>query len=176
MPLSRAYPRQPFPSQEFADVLEANQKYAHEPVHVSGIAARGLAIVTCMDSRIDPLGIVGMRPGDVKILRNAGARATYDVQRSLVLATHLLGVRRILLMPHTDCRMASGDEAAIHQAIFEASGVDTRSIEINTVADQRGALITDVVRLRSLATLKEATIIAGAIYHVESGELEPVEA
>jgi carbonic anhydrase len=176
MPLSRAYPRLPFPANEFADVLAANRSYVHEPTHVSGTAARGLAIVTCMDSRIAPLAITGMQPGDAKILRNAGARATYDVQRSLVLATHLLGVTRILVMPHTDCKMASGDEAAIHQAIYDASAVDTRSIEISTVADQRAALVTDIVRLRSLTTLKAGTVVGGAIYDVDSGELEPIEA
>jgi carbonic anhydrase len=62
-----------------------------------------------MDSRIDPLHIVGMEDGDAKILRNAGARVTEDVLRTLVLATHLLSVTRILVMPHTDCKMASGE-------------------------------------------------------------------
>ena len=176
MPLSRAYPRLPFPEQDFTDVLAANAAYVHEPVTISGVAARGLAIVTCMDSRIDPLSVVGMKAGDVKILRNAGARVTYDVQRSLVLATHLLGVNRILVMPHTDCKMASGDEAAIHQAIYDSSGVDTRSIEIHTVADQRAALVTDIVRLRALDTLHAGTVIGGALFHVDSGALEPVEA
>lgn len=176
VPLSRAYPRQPFPADAFADVLEANHAYIHEPSHVTGFAAKALAIVTCMDSRIAPLAITGMQPGDAKILRNAGARATYDVQRSLVLATHLLGVTRILIMPHTDCKMASGDEAAIHQSIYDVSGVDTRSIEIQTVSDQRAALVTDVVRLRSLTTLRAGTVIGGAIYDVDSGALEPIEA
>ena len=176
MPLSRSYPRLPFPADAFADVLTANRSYAHEPTHVSGVAARGLAIITCMDSRIAPLAVTGMQPGDAKILRNAGARATYDVQRSLVLATHLLGVRRILIMPHTDCRMASGEEPAIHQAIFDASGIDTRSIEIQTVSDQRAALVTDIVRLRALSTLRQGTVVGGAIYDVDSGALEPVDA
>ncbi len=78
---------------------------------------RSLAVITCMDSRIDPLNVLGMKPGDVKILRNAGARVTDDVLRTLVLATYLLGVRRVLVMPHTDCKMASGEEADVHQSI-----------------------------------------------------------
>ncbi|MEI7931268.1 MAG: carbonic anhydrase, partial [Actinomycetes bacterium] len=113
--------------ENFADLLGANKEYASsfKSQGLSGEARKGLAIVTCMDSRIDPLHIVGMEAGDAKILRNAGARVTDDVLRTLVLATHLLGVSRVLVMPHTDCRMASGEEAEIHAAILEKSGVDT---------------------------------------------------
>ena len=72
----------------FDDLLEANARYAaveHE-VAESGVARKGLAIVTCIDSRIDPLAVFGLEPGDAKILRNAGARVTDDVERSLALA------------------------------------------------------------------------------------------
>ena len=82
-----------------------------------------------MDSRISPLAVVGMQAGDAKILRNAGARVTDDVLRTLVLASYLLGVNRVLVMPHTDCRMASADEATIHATIQDQFGVDTRSLE-----------------------------------------------
>ncbi len=63
-----------------------------------------------MDSRIDPLGVLGMKPGDAKILRNAGARVTDDVLRTLVLACYLLDVNRVLVMPHTRCAMTAGEE------------------------------------------------------------------
>ena len=151
MPLSRTAKIQPFPSERFADVLAANAEYARSYVgtNLTGRAARGLAVVTCMDSRIDPLHVLGMQPGDVKILRNAGARVTDDMLRTLILATHLLGVDRVLVMPHTDCRMAQGLEHEIHESIREASGIDTRSVEFRTVTDQVSALITDVVRIRS---------------------------
>lgn len=164
-----------FPADAFSDVLAANADYAlgFEDAHLTGKAARGLAVVTCMDSRIDPLAITGMRPGDVKIIRNAGARVTDDVLRTLVLAAHLLDVRRVLVMPHTDCRMASGTEAEMHDAILEASGVDTRSIEIRTVRDQRAALAVDLQRLRSFPLLPEDLVIAGAIYDVATGQLQP---
>ena len=79
-----------------------------------------------------------------KILRNAGARVTEDVLRTLILATNLLNVTRVLVMPHTDCKMASGTEDQIHAAIFEKSGIDTRSIEIRTVTDQLAALKSDL--------------------------------
>ncbi|NBR94198.1 MAG: carbonic anhydrase [Actinobacteria bacterium] len=161
-------------SPDFEDLATANREFVRkfEPEGLSGRAARGLAIVTCVDSRIAPLAIVGMKPGDAKILRNAGARVTEDVLRTLVLATYLLGVNRVLVMPHSDCRMASGSEPEIHQAIFEASGVDTRSIEIRTVNDQRAALELDLVRLRTYPLLPKTLEVAGAFYDVQSGKLE----
>jgi len=168
---------QAFPHEDFADIISANAEYVKtfEHTDLTGEAARGLAIVTCMDSRISPLDIVGMQPGDVKILRNAGARVTDDVLRTLVLATWLLKVNRILVIPHTNCRMASGEEPAIHQAIFAQSGIDTRSIEIRTVTDQLGALATDLQRIRSFPLLPEDLVVGGALYDVDTGELKPLE-
>jgi carbonic anhydrase len=127
-----------------------------------------------MDSRIDPLKIVGMSAGDVKILRNAGARVTDDMLRTLLLATYLLEVKRVLVMPHTDCRMASGTEEQIHQALFDASGVDTRSIEIRTVTDQVAALKDDVVSIQNYPLLPKDLEVVGAIFDVKSGELRKV--
>jgi carbonic anhydrase len=177
MPLSRTAQLSPFPRDSFADLLAANEEYAaHAQIEqLSGWAQRGLAVVTCMDSRIDPLAVLGMRPGDVKILRNAGARVTDDVLRTLVLATYLLGVTRVLVMPHTDCRMASGEEADVHRAIWEKSGVDTRSVEIRTVTDQRAAVITDLTRVRSFPLLPEGLVAAGALLDLRTGHLEPYD-
>lgn len=159
---------------DFSDLIKANNEFVGNfvPEGLSGRAVRGLAVVTCMDSRIAPLAIVGMKPGDAKILRNAGARVTDDVLRTLVLATHLLGVNRVLVMPHTDCRMATGTEPEIHRAIFEASGVDTRSMEIRTVTNQRAALELDVTRIETYPLLPKGLQVAGGFYNVETGKLD----
>ena len=160
----------------FADVLNANAAFAGGFVDsdMDGYAHRGLAIVTCFDSRIDPLRIVGMAAGDAKIVRNAGARVTDDVLRTLVLAVGLLGVRRVLVMPHTECRMAAGDESSIHAAILDASGVDTRSLEFKTHPDQRSAVQEDLQRIRSYPLLPNDLAVMGAIYDVHSGAMHPV--
>lgn len=178
MPLSRTATVQPFPQVAFSDVLSANERYAVDYVSAgpSGWAAKGLAVVTCMDSRVDPLRAVGMKPGDVKILRNAGARVTEDVLRTLVLATYLLGVTRVLVMPHTDCKMASAEEAAVHEQILREHGVDTRSVEIRTVTDQISALITDVVRVRAYPLLPPELVVGGAILDVRTGRLQAMDA
>ncbi|MBI3429665.1 MAG: carbonic anhydrase [Actinobacteria bacterium] len=166
-----------FPGEEFSDVLSANKGFAanFQGSQLSGTAARGLAIVTCMDSRINPLALAGMQSGDAKILRNAGARVTEDVLRTLVLATYLLGVDRILVMPHTDCRMAQSEEEDIHRTISAQYGVDTRSLEFRTVRDQRKALETDLIRIRSYPLLRSGVVVAGAIYDVSTGVLEPLD-
>jgi carbonic anhydrase len=167
-------PNQAFPADIFADVLSANAEYVtgFEQQHLTGTAAKGLAIITCMDSRITPLSIVGMVPGDVKILRNAGARVTDDVLRTLVLATFLLGVNRVLVMPHTDCRMASATESQIHDLILKDYEVDTRSVEFRTVTDQAQALLTDVKRIRTYPLLAKGVTVAGAIFDVNTGKLQ----
>jgi carbonic anhydrase len=116
-----------------------------------------------------------MQSGDAKILRNAGARVTDDVLRTLVLATYLLGVKRVLVMPHTDCRMANNNEAEIHAMINKQHGVDTRSIEFRTVADQRAALVSDVTRIRAFPLLPKGLVVAGALYDVASGLLNMVD-
>jgi carbonic anhydrase len=164
-----------FPFDDFSDIVSANETFVQSFRHseLTGTARRGLAIITCMDSRINPLAVVGMQAGDAKILRNAGARVTDDVLRTLVLASYLLGVSRVLVMPHTDCRMARDDEETIHATIEEQFGVDTRSLEFRTVSDQRAALEIDVNRIRQFPLLQRGVSVAGALYHVETGLLEP---
>lgn len=170
-------PAQEFPHDKFDDLLTANSEYqkSFKYSELTGRAQKGLAIVTCMDSRINPLSVVGMRSGDAKILRNAGARVTEDVLRTLVLATYLLGVDRILIMPHTDCRMASAEEAEIHATIKEQYGVDTRSLEFRTVADQIRALAIDVQRVRSYPLIRQGVSVAGAVYNVADGSITPID-
>jgi len=160
----------------FDQLFAANAEFAKnfKSQDLTGEAKKGLAIVTCMDSRIDPLRIIGMSAGDAKILRNAGARVTEDVLRTLILATTLLNVSRVLVMPHTDCRMASGTEEQIHATILERSGIDTRSVEIRTVNDQVAALKSDLVRIEQFPLLPKDIEIVGAIYNVKTGELKRV--
>lgn len=158
----------------FLDVLQANEKFAatYQNVNLKGRARRGLAVLTCMDSRIDPLAMLGLAPGDAKILRNAGARVTDDVLRTLVLASFLLGVQRVMVVAHTDCRMTVEDEADVHRAIAAVGGPDTRSLSFLTTRDVRESLVADVQRIRSFPYL-EGLQVAGFLYHLDSGRLEP---
>jgi len=158
--------------QTFADVLAANEAYARE-FELAGLeprAARGLAVLTCIDSRIEPLKMLGIEPGDAKILRNAGARVTDDVLRTLVLASYLLGVDRVMIVAHTKCRMGSGDEDDIHAALEAAGGPDTRSLAFLVTDDQEATVREDVQRVRSWPYLSQLRV-GGFLYDVDTGRL-----
>ena len=159
----------------FADVVAANVDHAasYIPPQRPGHAAKGLALLTCMDSRIDPLAMLGLRPGDAKILRNAGARVTADVLRTLVLAKYLLSVERVMVVAHTDCRMAGGSEDDVHKAVAEAGGPDTRSLSFLTTLDQDEAVRSDVQRVRSWPYLPNLAV-GGFVYDLATGRLRRV--
>jgi carbonic anhydrase len=159
----------------FGDVLAANEEYAARFAMpgLAGEAARGLAVVTCMDSRIEPLTMLGLSAGDAKILRNAGARVTDDVVRTLVLARYLLNVERVMVVAHTRCRMASGDSDAIHDAILAAGGPDTSDIAFLTTNDQEASLRSDVDKVRSSRYLPDL-VVGGFLYDVDTGRLRQV--
>jgi carbonic anhydrase len=112
-------------------------------------------------------------PGDAKILRNAGARVTDDVLRTLVLAAHLLDVTRVLVVAHTDCRMTKVTDQEIHDELL-ARGLDTRSLEFRTISDQTDTLRSDVQRIRSFPYLPPALPVIGCVYDVRTGMLDVV--
>jgi carbonic anhydrase len=157
----------------FADVLAANSDYAASfaDAGIPGKAAKGLAVVTCMDSRISPLDMLGLQAGDAKILRNAGARVTEDVLRTLVLAAHLLDVTRVMVVPHTDCRMTKVTDAQVHEELL-SRGIDTRSIEFRTVSNQIEELRKDVQKIRSWPYLPADLAVVGCVYDVRTGLLD----
>jgi len=160
----------------FDDLLAANARYAeveHE-VADSGVARRGLAIVTCIDSRIDPLAVFGLVPGDAKILRNAGARVTDDVERSLALATAALGVVRIAVVEHTDCKLTQSDDAELAAAVGAATGRKPAGFEPLAIADQSTALHADIERLLASPLLPDGVVVAGLVLDLRSGRLATV--
>ena len=159
----------------FADVLAANADYTQD-FRLGGLqatAARGLAVLTCIDSRIEPLALLGLGPGDAKILRNAGARVTDDVLRTLVLASYLLGVDRAMVIAHTNCRMAAGGEEDVHGAVEAAGGPDTRSLSFLMTTDQESTLRADVQRVRSWPYLTRLRV-GGFLYDVDTGRVTQV--
>lgn len=160
-------------SAAFEDIWAGNADFAahYDPCSVKSPPVKKLAIITCIDSRIAPLAALGLNPGDASILRNAGARVSEDVLRTLVLATYVLNVTRVLVMPHTKCAMAGKDEAAIHARISAEHGVDTRSVEFRTTDDVATALAADLTRIRSYPLLPADLAVAGAVYDVDTGLL-----
>jgi carbonic anhydrase len=159
----------------FDDVLAANRSYARG-FRLGGLearAARGLAVLTCIDSRIEPLAMLGLNPGDAKILRNAGARVTDDVLRTLVLASYLLGVDRAMIIAHTDCRMAAGSEDDVHAAVEQSGGPDTRSLSFLVTSDRDATVRSDVQRVQSWPYLTQLEV-GGFVYDVRTGSIEQI--
>ena len=159
---------------DFDDLLRANAEYARtfQLSGLDGVARAGVAVVTCMDSRIEPLGMLGLQPGNAKVLRNPGGRVTDDVLAALVLGVHLLGVRRILVVPHTRCAMASYTEAELRAAVSRSSGQDAGQATFNVVPDQEQALQEDVARVRTHPLIPAEVAVGGFRYDVDTGRLE----
>src|SRR6476646_1872540 len=126
----------------FDDLLAANARYRTEfhDTGMAGIAAKGLAVVTCIDSRIDPLRMLGLQAGDAKIIRNAGARVTPDSLRSLVLAANLLGVTRVCVVQHTDCAMIGPTNDELQARISALRGADASGWDFLSSTDQLATL------------------------------------
>ena len=158
----------------FDDLLAANSAWAQtfKDAGFDGIARAGVLVVTCMDSRIDPLRMVGLGPGDAKIFRNPGGRVTPQALEALVLGVHLLNVRRVLVVPHTRCAMASATEEELRERIGESSGLDASWQRFGVVADQRDALRRDVAAVRSHPLIGDRAEVGGFLYDVDSGLLE----
>ena len=158
----------------FDDLLAANREFASafSLAGFDGVAHAGVAIVTCMDSRIDPLGLVGLSPGDAKIFRNPGGRVTDHALEALVLGVHLLRVERVMIVPHTRCAVATHTEQELRERVAASAGTDVTWQRFHVVEDQVAALGEDVHRVRSHPLVPEQVAVGGFLYDVDSGLLE----
>lgn len=160
----------------FADLIESNARFADDFQlgGFDGVAKAGVALVTCMDSRIDPLGMLGLQAGDAKIFRNPGGRITESALEALVLSVHLLNVDRILIAPHTRCAMASASEDELRERVGQSAGQDASWQHFHVVRDQEAALRDDVRRVVSHPLIPDTVAVGGFIYDVDTGLLNPV--
>lgn len=159
---------------DFSDLLAANAEYAKDfqLSGFDGVARAGVAIVTCMDSRIDPLKLLGLEHGDAKIFRNPGGRVTPQALTALVLGSHLLNVSRILIVPHTRCAMTSCSERELQRRIGASAGQDASWLDVGAIEDQVAALGEDVHKVRSHPLIPDQVTVGGFIYDVDTGLLE----
>jgi len=160
----------------FDDLLAANRRYvsAFSLGAIPARAARGFALVTCMDSRIEPLVMLGLHHGDAKILRNAGGRVTPDVVRSLVLATTYLGVTHVAVMHHTDCALAGRGEPELTSGFSPEQARATHGWNFLAMPDPDASLAADVDALRRCGALPGGVRIEGWRYDVRTGEVHRV--
>lgn len=159
----------------FSDLLSANRRYARTAPHsFDGITHAGVAIVTCMDSRLEPLEMIGLTLGDAKIMRTPGGHVTDDALTGCILASYLLNVNRILVIQHTRCAMADGEDDAIRQRVLDTTGTDLGSLQIGADPDQRGRLRRDVTLLQEHPLIAYRVTVGGFLYDVDTGLLEQV--
>jgi carbonic anhydrase len=160
----------------FDDLLAANRGYAAD-FSLQGIApraAKGFALVTCMDSRIEPLTMLGLVPGDAKILRNGGGRVTPDVLRGLVLATHFLGVTEIAVMQHTNCALAGRRDDDIRADLPPEVAERAQDLEFLAMPDPDKALLADVEVVRACDLWAPGVAVEGWRYSVDTGRVDRV--
>src|SRR6202522_3304181 len=183
-------------SQILTEVLECNRKYAStfgEKGKLSLPPARGFAILTCMDARLDPAKYAGLAEGDAHVIRNAGGPASDDAIRSLVISYKLLGTNEFFVIHHTDCGMEFFSNDVMRELL--ASSLETAELTPNgfrdvgrgpgsneggyiewlTIADQAQAGIDDVERIRNHPLVPKSIPIYGFVYDVSSGKLIEVE-
>jgi carbonic anhydrase len=158
----------------FTDLIDANAVFAtsFESGTQGAVPHERLAVVTCMDCRIDPLAILGLQIGDIHVLRNAGARVTSDVLRSLVKSVNQLEVERIAIIQHTDCGAAKITLPGLRKKVLDTTGNDPEGVEFHLIGDQTEALAGDIEIVRTYPYLPVGTIIGGFIFDVETGLLD----
>lgn len=153
---------------EIERLLAGNEEYVAALANLSDPRpSRRLAIVTCMDARIDVFAVFGLRLGEAHVIRNAGGRVTADVLRSLALSVHVLGVDTAVVMQHTKCGLAGVSEEELRARV----GAD---IEFHAIADHGEALRADLELLLATPYLWPLTLVAGLVYDVETGRAAEV--
>lgn len=177
------------------EVLAANAAYAAQFGDKGALPlppARGFAILTCMDARLDPAKYAGLAEGDAHVVRNAGGRASDDAIRSLVISHKLLGTREWFVIHHTDCGMllftneimrdllassletATVDEKGWHDVGKGPGSTEGSYIEWMTFKDNARSVVEDVTRIRSHPLVPGEVPIYGYIYEVKTGRLVEV--
>jgi len=161
--------------QAFDQVMAANEQYVASRRHTDLPVrpARQLAIVTCMDCRIPALPVLGLELGDAHVIRNAGARITDDVLRSLALSTHVLGTRNVLVVGHTRCGLfdPAGNITAI---LTDLMGHLPFNQSWGTFTDPEQSIRTDCDRLLRWPDRPSDFEVAGLLLDVDTGSLTTV--
>ena len=159
------------------ELLQNNDGYAGglESGHLDVHPSRQLAIVTCMDSRLDVFAALGLAGGEAHVLRNAGGVITDDVIRSLAISQRKLGTREIMLIHHTDCGMQKLTDDGFRAELQEATGV-APAFAIESFADVDADVRQSIRRVRRSEFIPHRGSVRGFVYDVDSHRLREVQA
>lgn len=161
----------------FDELTAANATYVRDGGHrmVSVRPSRRLAVLTCMDSRIDVFAVLGLELGEAHVIRNGGARVTADVLRSLTMSMALLGTRNLVQIAHTNCGACDPDEA-IETRLEQTMGRPPQRHTWHTFTDPRDALRADTKTLHAWEDRPDDFGLAGYLFDVATGALDEVVA
>ena len=163
-----------------AELLAANERYAADfaKADLPMPPGREVAILTCMDARIDPARALGLEEGDAHVIRNAGGVASEAI-RSLAISQELLGTREIVVIHHTDCGMLTFTDDQIRQRLSESLGPAAAKaaaeITFQPFADVERSVHDDLETIRSSPLIRPDTSVTGFVYDVRTGRMTPVE-
>jgi carbonic anhydrase len=157
------------------DLLKNNEAFAEgfDKGDVPLPPARKVAIVACMDARVNPYPMLGLEIGDAHVIRNAGGVVTDDEIRSLAISQHLLGTEEIMLIHHTDCGMLTFSNEDFHQMLEEKSGERPEWDSMN-FSDLGEDVRDSIKRIKESPFILNKDAIRGFIYDVHTGRLEEV--
>jgi carbonic anhydrase len=157
------------------EFLQANTQYAAHFTKgdLPMPPARHVAVVACMDARLDPARALGLEEGDAHVIRNAGGRAA-DAIRSLVISQQLLGTREVVVVHHTDCGMITFTDDQLRRQVHDQLGADT-DIPFLSFTDLEQSVRDDVATIAASPLLLQGIPVRGFIYDVRTGKLSEVQ-
>lgn len=158
------------------EVLHANEGYARtfDRSKLPLPPAKKLAVLACMDARIDAHAILGLHEGDAHVIRNAGGIATEDALRSLIISAELLGTREFLVLNHTDCGMLTFKDAELQKKLTQKYGTDAAKINFHAFSNLEENVRTQVERIKTNPFIPKDILLSGFTYDVRTGKLNRV--
>jgi carbonic anhydrase len=159
------------------DLLKNNEEYARgfDKGDLPLPPARGVAVVACMDARLNVYGMLGLQEGDAHVIQNAGGVVTDDEIRSLAISQRLLGTREIILIHHTDCGMLTFTDDELKQQIEEEAGIKPH-FPMESFSDLEGDVRQSMARIKASPFIPHKEAVRGFVYEVETGRLREVSA
>ena len=155
---------------------KANEAYAgtFQKGHLPMPPGRHVAVLTCMDARLDPARFLGLQEGDAHVIRNAGGRASEDAIRSLVISQQLLGTDTVVVIHHTDCGMLTFSNADLRTKLKQELNANADHIDFLPFKDLEQSVRDDVATIKASPLIPKNVEVSGFIYDVRSGRLLPV--
>jgi carbonic anhydrase len=160
-----------------SEILAANRVYAstfREKGRLPKAPKRKVAVLTCMDARLDPAKFLGLEEGDAHVIRNAGGRASADAIRSLVISSELQGTREFVVVHHTDCGMLTFSNEQLRDRLQRKLGVDAAEVDFLPFSNLEESVRDDVQSIRSSPLIPKEIPVTGFVYEVTTGKLQKV--